>query len=244
VPVRLYARRPEVRDRLAARGATVTDDLAAAVKGAELCVLCLFSAEQLEEVALGENGVLANLAEGGLAVVHTTVPPDTLHKLGDEASKGGVRIVDAPVSGTADAIRAGELTVLLGGPPEALDRCEPVIGAYAGTMLRLGDVGTATKLKLINNLVFAAHTQIAESAVRLGERMGIASADLAEALGSCSGDSRVFGYMRANGADIFVKSERYLRKDVAAVNEAAGNAGIDLGFLHRVVKDGPLGLAE
>jgi len=74
--------------------------------------------------------------------------------------------------------------------------------------------------------------------------MGIASADLAEALGSCSGDSRVFGYMRANGADIFVKSERYLRKDVAAVNEAAGNAGIDLGFLHRVVKDGPLGLAE
>lgn len=244
VAVRVHARKAEVKRELADLGAVVADSMADAVKDAELCLLCLFSGAQVEEVALGDGGVLAELPAGAVLAVHTTVTPQTLDRLSAEAAGRGVSIVDAPISGTADAIRAGRLTVLFGGQAGAIDRCEPVVSAYAGTMLRVGDVGVATKVKLVNNLTFAAHAQIAESAVALGERLGIAGADLVAALGACSGDSVVFSHLRAGGVDVLGKAVRYLRKDVAAVEEVATASGIDLGLLRSVVQEGPLPLTD
>jgi 3-hydroxyisobutyrate dehydrogenase-like beta-hydroxyacid dehydrogenase len=241
VPVRLHARRDEVRDRFAGLGATVVDTPADAVKGLDICFLCLFSADQVEDVA---PEVIANLPGGGLLVVHTTVPPETLDRLAEAAAVRNVRIVDAPISGTADAIRAGKLTVLFGAAQADVDRCAEAVGTYAATMMRIGELGAATRVKLINNLTFAAHAQIAESAVRLGERFGIAAADLVAAIGACSGDSVVFSHLRASGTDVLAKSVRYLRKDVAAVERAAANSGTDLGLLREVAGSGPLRLTD
>lgn len=240
--VRAYARRTEVRAELANAGATVAEDIADAVKGVDLCMLCLFSADQVLDVALGEQGVLANLRPGSVLVVHTTVSPAALDRLAGPAAERRISLVDAPISGTAQSIREGRLTVLLGGDEAAVDKCETVIGAYAGTVLRVGDVGAATKIKLINNVIFAAHAQIAESAIRLGDQLGVAGADLVEALGACSGNSYVFGILRERGVDALGKATRYLRKDVAAAEEAAAGSGIELGPLRAVVEAGPLPL--
>lgn len=240
--VRVYARRAEVRAELAQAGATIADSAADAVQGVDLCLLCLFSADQVAEVALGAQGVFANLPPGAVVVVHTTVSPGALDRLADAASARGLSIVDAPVSGTAQDIREGRLTVLFGGGEAVVDRCQSAVASYAATMLRVGEVGTATKIKLVNNLIFAAHVQIAESAVGLAERLGIAGTDLVAALRACSGDSYVFGKLRERGVDVLGHSARYLRKDVAAVEEAAADSGIDLGLLREVVEAGPLPL--
>ena len=83
-------------------------------------------------------------------------------------------MVDAPVSGGPDDIRAGRLTVLLGGPPAARARAAEVVRAYADPVIETGELGTALAVKLVNNFLFAANTQVLAEAVWLGEQLGAA----------------------------------------------------------------------
>jgi len=244
VPVELYARRQEVRKRFAGLGATVRSSIAELAQSARVCIVCVFSADQLAEIALGPDGVLANLPAGGGLVNHTTVDVSVLMRLQAMSDARDVWVLDAPVSGTSEDIRAGQLTVLAGGALEAGGVVEAALRTYASTVVRTGGVGSATKIKLINNLIFAAHVQVAESALRLGRDFGIDPDDLIAAFGSCSADSKVFDYARAGGTSVLRQSIPYLRKDVAAADVAAADLGVDVGTLRRFIELGPLDLTS
>jgi len=244
VPVELYARRQEVRKRFAGLGATVRSSIAELARSVRVCIVCVFSADQLAEIALGPDGVLANLPAGGGLVNHTTVDVSVLMRLQAMSDARDVWVLDAPVSGTSEDIRAGQLTVLAGGALEAGGVVEAALRTYASTVVRTGGVGSATKIKLINNLIFAAHVQVAESALRLGRDFGIDPDDLIAAFGSCSADSKVFDYARAGGTSVLRQSIPYLRKDVAAADVAAADLGVDVGTLRRFIELGPLDLTS
>jgi len=244
VPVELYARRQEVRKRFAGLGATVRPSIAELARSVRVFIVCVFSADQLAEIALGPDGVLANLPAGGVLVNHTTVDVGVLMRLQAMSDARDVWVLDAPVSGTSEDIRAGQLTVLAGGALEAGGVVEAALRTYASTVVRTGGVGSATKVKLINNLIFAAHVQVAESALRLGRDFGIDPDDLIAAFGSCSADSKVFDYARAGGTSVLRQSIPYLRKDVAAADVAAADLGVDVGTLRRFIELGPLDLTS
>src|SRR4051812_35400980 len=110
--VKVYARRDEVRGRLAESGAELVDS-AASVADADLVVLFLFSDDQLRAVALEPGGVIAAMTPGTPLAIHTTASLQTLDALAAAATDRDVPVLDAPVSGTAEDIAAGELTVLV-----------------------------------------------------------------------------------------------------------------------------------
>jgi 3-hydroxyisobutyrate dehydrogenase-like beta-hydroxyacid dehydrogenase len=242
-PVRVLARRADVRERLQAQGATVVDTPAAAA--AEIVVLFVFSDEQLLDVALGGDGVLAAMPSAGVLVVHTTAALGTVQRLAQAGAGHGVQVLDAPVSGTAEDIRAGRLTVLVGGDDAAVTRCSSVFAAYADPLLPVGPLGSAMKVKLVNNILFAAQVQLAADAARLAGDLGVEPMRALNALQSCSGASRAmthltrFGDVEAFGARV----SHYLRKDVAACAQTSTELGVDLGLLGDVARRGPLDLA-
>jgi 3-hydroxyisobutyrate dehydrogenase-like beta-hydroxyacid dehydrogenase len=242
-PVRALARRADVGDRLAGLGATVVDTPAAAA--AEIVVLFVFSDEQLLDVALGNHGVLAAMPPSGVLVVHTTAALETVQRLATEADTRGVTVLDAPVSGTADDIRAGRLTVLVGGDEDAVGRCLPVFAAYADPVLPVGPLGSAMKVKLVNNILFAAQVQLAADAARLAGDLSVDPMRALNALLSCSGASTAMMHLTRSGdVDAFgARVSRYLRKDVAACAETSAALGVDLGLLGDVARRGPLDLA-
>ena len=80
----------------------------------------------IEEVV---DAVLGGLAAGGVIAVHSTVHPDAYRRLAERDQAGGVRLIDAPVSGGAPAAEAGRLLVLAGGDEEAVEFCRPVFGS-------------------------------------------------------------------------------------------------------------------
>lgn len=242
--VLLYARRTEVRERLAARGAVCADSVAAVAHDSDVVISCLFSDAQLLEIAAGADGVLANAKPGAVVVSHTTGTVSTLTELAAEFPAGPM-LVDAPVSGSADDIAAGRLTVLLGGPEDAVARVQPMLSAYADPLVTTGGLGTALNLKLINNVLFAANAQLVAAAVELGRQLGVRDSNLFEALAACSGGSRAATYVQtaggvANFAEIVAP---FLRKDVAACIEAAADSGVELGQLRTVAETGPLSLS-
>jgi 3-hydroxyisobutyrate dehydrogenase-like beta-hydroxyacid dehydrogenase len=242
--VAVYARREEIRRRLEAKGAAVADSVADLARGSDFLISCLFSDTQLRETGLGPAGFIANMKPGAVFVSHTTGTLSTLEVLQD-GSAGPPVILDAPVSGTADDIAAGTLTVLIGGPSEAVAAVTPILTAYADPVVATGALGSALALKLINNLLFAANAQLLSAATQLGAQLGVEPSVLLSTLQVCSARSHAAEQaQRIGGMDRFAEvAGPFLRKDIAACREAAAEAGVELGLLDTAVSEGPLTLA-
>ena len=235
----VYARRAETLDALAKLGVRSTTALAEAAAGADVLLLCVFSDEQLAEVA---GPLAAALPDGAVLASHVTGRASVLRSLADRFP--GISVVDAPVSGAPDDIRAGRLTVLLGGPPAARARAAGVVRAYGDPVIETGELGTALAVKLVNNFLFAANTQLLAEAVWLGEELGVAPGEMLSALNHMSGGSQV-SRRAAAGADLASFATRigpFMKKDVAVCLEQAAERGVDPGLLIEVVRRGRLGL--
>lgn len=241
-PVTVFARRPEVRAEFARLGARTSGSMREAVAGASVVCVCLFDEVQLREVVLDSEGVLAGCARGTVLVCHTTTGLRTLGAIETAAAERGVRLVDAPVSGAADEIEDGRLTVIAGGEPEDLDLVAPVLAAYS-TVVRTGGVGSASRAKLVNNFLFASNVQLVAAAVQLARGLGITDSGMLEVLSHCSAGSEVVRHMRTTGRtpeEFGAHSSRYLRKDVTAALAAAAELQADPALLETVVRQGPV----
>lgn len=239
----VHARKPDVRERLATLGADIVDTTPAAAADADVVVLCLFSDAQLAEV--GPEAVAAMRA-GSVLASHVTGTTKAVSALADAGKDRGVAVLDAPVSGTAEAIRAGRLTVLLGGDADAVAQATTVIQAYADPIIPTGPLGSALAMKLVNNLLFAANNQVLAAAVDLAGDLGIAAPDLLAALSRCSGGSAASTYA-AGSLNLQSYGERvapFIRKDVEACRAAAADLGVEVPeLLLDVVQRGPLPLS-
>lgn len=239
----VFARRDEVRGRLRDLGATVVNSIAELAAESDILIGCLFSDAQLRETGRGPGGFIENAKQGAVFISHTTGSIDTLTSL-CAASDHAPLILDAPVSGSAEDIRAGALTVLIGGDEQAVSRVRPVLGSYADPIVATGELGSALRVKLINNILFAANAQLTASAVSVGERLGVRPDALLRALSVCSGSSQALKHIeQLGGPDGFGHAAApFLRKDVAVAVAGAEQIGADLGLLVTVAENGPLAL--
>ena len=85
------------------------------------------------------------MAPGSVLVVHTTGSPGTAQRLAEAGAARRVDVVDSPVSGTVADVIAGSITLLVGGPPDTVDRVRPVLAAYGDPILYLGPLGRARR---------------------------------------------------------------------------------------------------
>ena len=240
--VLVYSRREDARHRLQERGAALADSIAGLASESDVLISCLFSDAQLRETGLGPGGFVVNAKPGAVFVSHTTGTVATL-----EALRGpGAVILDAPVSGTVDDITAGTLTVLIGGPDDAVADVTPILSSYADPVVPTGALGSALAIKLINNLLFTANAQLLAAAAQLGTRLGVEPDVLLSTLQVCSGVSQAAAHAhRIGGLDRFEElAGPFLRKDVGACRTAAAEADVDLGLLGLAVRDGPMALDQ
>jgi 3-hydroxyisobutyrate dehydrogenase-like beta-hydroxyacid dehydrogenase len=239
--VAVYVRDGDVGRRLVRRGAILVANVGDIAVNAQTVIVCVYSDRQLEEVA---PDVIGRLAPGATMVSHTTGSPVLIRRLADQARSRGSDVVDAAFTGTAEDVRAGELTVLLGGNA---DRCEPVLRCYAGTIVRTGPVGSALTVKLVNNLLFAANAQLAVEMCRLATELGVDRELLLTAVGQSSGSTRALDYLaRAGGPEEFARTVApFLHKDFALCAKVAADLDdASLGLLGEVVRRGPIAISD
>jgi 3-hydroxyisobutyrate dehydrogenase-like beta-hydroxyacid dehydrogenase len=240
--VSLYVRNPETARRLAARGARLMARAADIASGASLVIVCVFSDSQLADVAAS---VMKRLEPGAVLVSHTTGSPALIRRLDEMACPRGASVADAAFSGTYDDVRAGRLTVLLGGSADVADRCEPVLRCYASTVVRTGPAGSAMAAKLVNNLLFTVNAQIAVETCRLAADLGIDQQGLLAAIQHCSGATRALEHLaEAGGPEEFgCAVAPYLRKDFAVCEQLAAESGTSLRLLGDVARLGAIEIA-
>ncbi|MYV45645.1 NAD(P)-dependent oxidoreductase [Streptomyces sp. SID2888] len=130
--------------------------------------------------------LLPRLGPGSLLVdTGSSAPSDTL-KLGRVAADHGVTVVDAPVSGSPAAARAGELTLMAAGTPDALDRAEVVLSAL-GRVHRVGPAGAGHALKALNNLLSAVNLAAVAEVMITGRAFGLDPAVMLEVINASTG---------------------------------------------------------
>lgn len=149
------------------------DTPAKAAAGADIVFVCVGNDEDLAEVTLGKDGVLATMQSGALLVDHTTISAAMARHLAGEAQAHGIAAVDAPVSGGEAGAVNGQLAIMCGGSDEAVERARPVMDCYAKAIVHVGPSGAGQTAKMANQMCIAGVLGGLSEAIRLAEAAGL-----------------------------------------------------------------------
>ena len=138
---------------LVAAGAHAADSPAGVGGAADLVGICVPEDKHVRAVLLGDDGVLAGMAAGGIVLIHSTVLPDTVQEVAEAAARKEVAVLDACVTGGAARAANRQLTYLVGGPEAAFEAAKPYFEATTDIApIHAGELGNGAKLKLCVNL--------------------------------------------------------------------------------------------
>lgn len=227
----VYDRRPEATAELEHLGAARAPDLASLARAARVTLLSLPNESVVKAVVLGSPavpGLLAGARTGDVIFDLSTVSPESTRRLAARGRERGVRLIDAPVSGSVSGARAGTLAVMIGADADTLAPYEPVFSAIGAHLFPLGALGHGNILKLLNNYVALTNQAVLCEAIALADRLGIPRDTVADVLGRSSGGSFILERKRAALAARDYRAGFFVdlaRKDLRLALEMAEQAG-------------------
>lgn len=157
----------------AATGATMAETPREAAAGADVVLVSLADDAACAEAYGGEDGIVAGLSASSVVADTSTVGPWTSRRLGALVGERDAGMLDAPVSGSVPVVERGELTVMVGGAADDLDRARPVLDLLSGRIVHVGPTGAGATMKLAVNSVVHALNQALTEALVLAERSGV-----------------------------------------------------------------------
>lgn len=153
------------------RAAPTPDEAAAE---AEFVMMCVGNDDDVRQVALGERGAIAAMAEGATLVDHTTASADVARELAAACAARGLGFVDAPVSGGQAGAVNGQLTVMCGADDRAdFDAAREIVMVYARDCRLLGPAGAGQTTKMVNQICIAGLLQGLAEGVAFAQRAGL-----------------------------------------------------------------------
>ncbi len=160
---------------------------------ADVVFSCLPSDEALEEAVQGPEGLVQSARPGQIVVELGSYPvPVKARQIEPLADKGAV-FIDGEVSGTPGMVSARKGVVYLAGDEQACKRVEPVVAGFADSCIYFGAFGSASRVKLINNLLVAINIAATAEAMALGLKAGVDVPLMIKAIATGSGGSTQFG---------------------------------------------------
>lgn len=222
--------RPAV-DELVAAGATAVDSPRAVAEAAELVITNLPDSPDVEQVALGPDGVADGAAAGSIFVDHSTIKPETARAISTALAERGVESLDAPVSGGDVGAQAGTLAIMVGGPKAAFERALPVFEAMGKTITHVGESGAGQVAKACNQVMVAAQMVAMGELLMLAQRAGADPGKVVQAIQGGAAQcwtldvkpERLFAGERAPGFKAYM-----MHKDLGIVMDTARAYGMPL----------------
>lgn len=183
--------RRQPAESLAVRGARILASPEDIARAADIIITIVPADKELMEVATGPRGLIHGLSPGKVLIEMTTALPATVREIEQALIPGGAQILDAPVSGGVTGAVNGSLTIMVGGDKAVLERCRPVLAAMGSRIVHVGGVGQGKVVKMVNQMMAAAHILTVGEAFALGVRCGADPATLYEVIKDSSGYSRM-----------------------------------------------------
>jgi len=118
----------------------------------EVTITMVSDSPDVEDVVLGDGGVLHGAAPGSVVSDMSTISPSVTRMLAGRLSERGVQMMDAPVSGSVNGAEAGTLSIMVGGARSTFDRCLPIFELLGKTVTYCGESGMGQVTKLANQV--------------------------------------------------------------------------------------------
>lgn len=218
-------------ERLVAAGGRGATSVAEAVSDADVVITMVPDSPDVEAVALGPDGILANAKPGSLLVDMSTVRPQTALLLATEAAAFDVRTLDAPVSGGEQGAVEASLSIMVGGAQADFDAALPLFRILGKTIALVGPNGSGQATKAANQLLVGGIIELVSEAMLLMKATGVdLRAGLEVLAGGLAGNrilDRKSESMLAHAFDPGFRVDLH-HKDYGIVLAAARDAGIAL----------------
>jgi 3-hydroxyisobutyrate dehydrogenase-like beta-hydroxyacid dehydrogenase len=198
-------------------GASAAATPAQAAADSTIVVTMVVDGPQVEQILLGEDGVAQSAREDTLCIDCSTIGPTFTRSIGEALAERGIRMLDAPVTGSSPRAESGTLTIMAGGTTEDFDRSKPLLEIMGEVIVHAGPLGHGQMVKLINNAVAASNAAVLGQALVVGARAGLDLDALSTVMGAGSGSSTMLdlkaGPMREHDYTTLFKLDHML-KDV------------------------------
>lgn len=194
----IHNRTRHKEELLAAHGAKRAASPREAALEAEMIITSLSDTPDVEEVVLGNNGIIHGARPGSVVVDMSTISPDATRKIEQVVRAKGIKMIDAPVSGGSEGAKQGTLAIMVGGDPEDVERVMPVLKAIGTRITHVGPIGAGQLTKAINQTIVAGvYLGVAEGMV-LGLKAGLDMDKVVEAIGEGAAGSWVLTHRSKN----------------------------------------------
>ena len=178
----LWARRAESLAAFAAVNASTHASPAEVARHAEVVILMVADAPDVEAVCFGAQGLAPGAAPGLIVVDMSTIAPDAARRIGLRLAERGIEFLDAPVSGgEAGAINAA-LTIMVGGTPKVFEKVRPLFEKMGKSATLIGDSGAGQVAKACNQILTGVGVMAVAEAFNFATRSGVDAGKVREAL--------------------------------------------------------------
>jgi 3-hydroxyisobutyrate dehydrogenase-like beta-hydroxyacid dehydrogenase len=169
----VYNRTADKTGELAGRGATVAGSIAEAARHGGVVLTMLANDEALQQVSLGQGGLVASLPKGGIHVAMGTHALGVVKALAKAHADAGQVLVSAPMLGRPEVVAAGKAGIIVAGPAEATARLAPLFEAIGRRTFEAGeDAGAAAAVKIANNFLLGCAIEAMGEAFALARKSG------------------------------------------------------------------------
>ena len=203
-PLKVYNRSRDKAEALLARGAGWCDSPGELAANADVVITIVGYPHDVEQVYLGDNGIVAR-ARGALLIDMTTSSPELAQRIAKAAAGQGCSALDAPVSGGDIGARDAKLAIMVGGAQAAFEAALPILQLLGPNIVLQGGPGAGQHTKMCNQIVIAATIMGVCEGLAYGKAAGL---DLPTVLKSIGGGA-------ASGFQLTVMGQKIINGDFA-----------------------------
>jgi 3-hydroxyisobutyrate dehydrogenase len=176
-------------EALVAEGAAEADNPREVAESSDVVVTIVGYAEDVEQVALGTNGIIEGAHDGLVHIDMSTISPDVTRRVAARLAERGIAMIDAPVSGGEHGAIDGTLSVMAGGDGDTFERCRPLFETMGKKIVHCGPSGSGQVVKLCNQVVVGLNNLAVCEALILCTKAGVDTRRMLEAIGAGAANS-------------------------------------------------------
>ncbi len=197
--VSVHNRTREKEEAVAKKGAQRAESPRAAADGAEIIVTMVSDTPDVEEVVLGAEGVIHGAPQGAIVIDMSTISPAATHKMAEELSKKGIKMLDAPVSGGPEGANNGTLAIMVGGDAADFNKALPILEIMGKTVTHVGPIGAGQITKAINQIIISGTYLAVAEGLTLGMKAGL---DMEKVIAAISGGAASSWVLHNRGINV------------------------------------------
>lgn len=227
--VRVWNRTVSRSEELAQDGASIGSSPADVAAHSDIIITCVSDTPDVEQVILGENGIIHGAAAGSLVIDMSTISPQATIEIAKQLNAKGVQMLDAPISGGSEGAARGTLSIMIGGAEADVARAMPAFQAMGKTITHVGAQGAGQTVKLVNQILVVGNCLAMCEAMLFAQAGGV---DLEKCLSAVTGGAAGSWMLANRGPQIMRRDWRpgftidLQQKDVRLILKEADDLGV------------------